>query len=343
MIALRRKTRRDLLKSSTRLHPVRERLRRPLSRAVTDHHPGPDPDIAIVSSPRTGSTWLMEALTSQPGYKLVNEPDHPIMLQYHGCLSFTPRWNWLWLDGREKEEYAHFLLTDEQSGLFGPVRPRDWWSRRRTTRRVLKFVRMNALIEWVESIGLQPVYLIRHPIPVALSCIKRRHVIRLGDFLAEPHFARLLTAAQIREVQALDERGDCLAQFVAQWCLENLVPLRSRRVGSHIPLSAYEWRLLDQEGEARRLADALDVPDADRMAKYARRPSRVTDTTPSDTKLDISSGHAHRLISRWHRDVSPKDERRLMGIVECFEIDAYRMGDDLPTIQPNSSPSGSNC
>lgn len=325
----------ELLSSATRLHPFRERIRRPLSRLLAHHHPGPDPDIAIVSSPRSGSTWMMEALASQPGYKFVNEPDHRILLELHGCLTFTPGWNWLWLDDAQKEEYARFLLNDEQSGVFGPVRPRDWRVSWRTSRRIIKFVRMNALIEWLESIGLQPIYLVRHPIPAALSCMKRCHVVTLGDFLTEPNFARLLTGKQIDEVQVVDERGDRLAQFITQWCLENLVPLRSPRVGAHIPVSAYEWRLLDPEGEARRLAEALRLPDVERVAKFARRPSRVTDSSSRETVRSITSGDASRLIGRWRSEIGPEEERRLMAILELFEIDAYRFGRDLPTMLPS--------
>ena len=46
-----------------------------LFRASTSiHRPGKLPHVFLFTTPRSGSTWLMELIWSQPGFKAVNEP-----------------------------------------------------------------------------------------------------------------------------------------------------------------------------------------------------------------------------------------------------------------------------
>ena len=159
---------------------------------ATVHRPGQLADVAVVSSPRSGSTWLMEMIATQTGMKYINEPDHKALLERHHALRIAPRWLWLSLTRREKQDLAHYLLDDRRSGLFGPVNPLEGIHSWRTNRRALKLIRMTALVEWLDALGFETVYLLRHPIPQAQSCMHRRHRILLDDFLADPRFLQYL-------------------------------------------------------------------------------------------------------------------------------------------------------
>ena len=310
---------------------IREVMRRVITKLCGRYSAGEQADIALVSSPRSGSTWLMESLASLPGYKSLDEPDHREMLEFHGLLQIEPRWNWICLSDAEREDFGDFLLDDRRSGLFGPVRPAELRAQWVAHRRVIKLVRCTALLDWIDDLGFETVYLVRHPIPQAMSCLARGHAIRVQEFLSATCFAPRLTAVQVEHAHAAVRHPDRIDSFVTQWCLENVVPLASERLGKDIAVSAYEHRVMDPEGEALRLAKALRVPAATAMLAGADRPSRVSDSSSAETRNDIRSRRSDKLVAGWRRRLSAEDEHRLMGIVEDFEIDTYRQGEDLPS------------
>lgn len=45
-----------------------------LKMLATRHYPGDEPNVFIHSLPRSGSTWLMELILTQPGFLPCNEP-----------------------------------------------------------------------------------------------------------------------------------------------------------------------------------------------------------------------------------------------------------------------------
>jgi hypothetical protein len=274
----------------------------------------------------------MESLASVRGYKALDEPDHKEMLEFHGLLHIEPRWNWICLSDVEREDFSDFLLDDRRSGLFGPVRPAELRTQWVSHRRVIKLVRSTALLDWIDDLGFDTVYLLRHPIPQALSCLTRGHAIRVQEFLSAPCFAPRLTAMQLEHADSAVRYPDRIDSFVTQWCLENIVPLASERLGKNITVSAYEHRVMDPEGEALRLAKALHVQEAVATLARADRPSRVSNSSSAATRDDIRSHRRDSLVAGWRTRLSEDDERRLMKIVEDFEIDIYRAGEDLPAL-----------
>ncbi len=53
---------------------VREGAYNAFYRMTSTHRPGALPNVFIFTTPRSGSTWLMELIWSQPGFRCVNEP-----------------------------------------------------------------------------------------------------------------------------------------------------------------------------------------------------------------------------------------------------------------------------
>lgn len=286
--------------------------------------------MAVVSSPRSGSTWLMEIIATQPEMKYINEPDHKDLLKRYRALRIPPRWCWLSLAPHERQDLAHFLLDDRRSGLFGPVNPfaanHSW----RTTRRVLKLIRMTALVEWLDSLGFAIVYLLRHPIPQARSCIARRHRVLLDEFLADTGFLQHLNPDTVSYVRKVASNGDPMLQFVTQWCLENTVMLHSPLAGSRFALATHELLLTDPEIELQRLAQALSLPRVDLLLARVSRPSRTTDTSSAATRDSIRTGQALDLLSGWRREFSRTEENRLFEPLRAFGIDIYKCGEALP-------------
>ena len=316
--------------------PVRESLKnllRPsLARFATAHIPGPSSDVTIVSSPRSGSTWLMEIIATQPGMKYINEPDHKELLERYGALRIAPRWLWLSLAPHERQDLARYLLDDRRSGLFGPANPfapnHSW----RTSRRVIKLIRMTALVEWLDWLGFATVYLLRHPIPQAQSCMKRRHRIVLDEVLADADFLRGLNGDMVSYVRRISSDGDPMLQYVTQWCLENVVALNSPLAGQRFTVTTHELLVTDPVKEMKRLARALSLEHVDRLLARVSEPSRTTDSSSAATLESIRTGESSRLLELWRHGLSSGEERRLLEPLQVFEIDVYAFGEVLPDL-----------
>jgi hypothetical protein len=309
-------------------------LRPPLAKLATSHRPGPLADVAVLSSPRSGSTWLMEIIAGQPGMKFINEPDHKGLLERYHALRVTPRWCWLSLSPAERQDVADYLVDDRRTGLFGPVNPfvanHSW----HTSRRVLKLIRMTALVEWIDSLGIESVYVLRHPIPQARSCMTRRHSLRFDEFLADSDFLHGLNPDALSYVRKVACDGDPMLQFVTQWCLENIVALDSPLAGDRFAVTTHELLLTDPVAELERLAQVLSLDRVDLLLERVSRPSRTTDTSSAATRESIRAGQATDLLSSWRRDISASEERRLLEPLRAFEIDLYTCGEVMPTPNP---------
>jgi hypothetical protein len=316
--------------------PIRQSLKnivRPsLIRLTTIHKPGSQSDIAIVSSPRSGSTWLMETIATQPGMKYINEPDHKELLEYYHALNIVPRGIWLSLALRERQDLAHYLLEDRRSGLFGPANPfarnHSW----RTSRRVLKLIRMNPVVEWLDSLGFATVYLLRHPIPQAQSCIKRDHRLILDEVLADELFLRYLGPEVASYVGRIYANGDLMLQYITQWCVENIVGLTSPLAGKSFTLTTHELLVTNPLKEMERLAGLLRLENIDLLLKRISEPSRTTDSSSTAAVESIRAGESARLLEMWRRDLTQGEERRLMEPLRVFGINLYKVGEILPDI-----------
>ena len=274
----------------------------------------------------------METFATQPGMKYINEPDHKELLERYHSLSIAPRWLWLSLASHERQDLARYLLDDSRSGLFGPANPfapnHSW----RTDRRVLKLIRMAPLVEWLDSLGFATVYLLRHPIPQAQSCMKRHHRIILDDVLADAHFLQHLNSEVVSYVRRVSAYGDLMLQYVTQWCLENIVALNSPRAGRRFTLTTHELLVTDPSKEIARLAQVLGLKHFDLLLERVSEPSRTTDSSSVATVETIRAGESSRLLDMWRRDLSREDEQRLLEPLRVFGINLYTFGETLPNI-----------
>jgi len=53
------------------------KIKRVIASTTNIHLTGNSPNVFIFSTPRSGSTWLMELILTQPGFKPCNEPCNP--------------------------------------------------------------------------------------------------------------------------------------------------------------------------------------------------------------------------------------------------------------------------
>jgi len=308
-------------------HRIKKRF---ITTFLNYHRPGDKKDILILSSPRSGSTLLMELLYTQPGIKYINEPLDKSVLDHFGFLPIRTRWDYLNLDPYEQRAIKYYFQNSKEIKYFGPTDVFDKNYKFFSNRRVFKVIRANALIEWfMKELDMEIIYLIRHPIAQSLSCINRGHHCAIAEYLQDHDFSETyLNKEQKSFAQQVFESGSLLEKFVVEWCLDNLAPLYTCKTHNFLTAS-YEELVLKPRKVIGLLCDKLDLPDRDRMLSRIRTPSRVTDTSTMQTKDMIRKGDRNFLVSKWEKYVSESETRRAFEILHQFDIKVYRFGSYL--------------
>jgi hypothetical protein len=209
----------------------------------------------------------------------------------------------------------------------------------RTNRLLLKIVSAKALIEWFEDqFACRIVYLLRHPIPVALSILRNRWGPTAPAYLASGAFCeRYLTTDQESACKDIFREGRPLDVHVMNWGLENLVPLRRMALRPSWQLVSYEQMTLEPIRTVQRLAEDLGLDDIERMLRRARRPSRSTRRASTPAKRARIRKTERRnvrtaLVRGWRESVSPAEERRALAVLDVLDVPVYVPGEDRPRI-----------
>lgn|GEM_PF-719928 len=302
------------------------RIGRPL---LNVHRPGSLPNVFVFSLPRSGSTWLMELVWSQPGFKHCNEPTdlrHPLVRKHLGINE----WHDLY-QATDRDQLRHYFegFCEGRLGFLNP-RPFYRYYRPYTNRIVFKIIHgCEDRLNWfADQFDGRVVYLVRHPIAVSLS----REGFPTLQAMLSSNYRQHFSDAQLRYADAIAASGSKLEQGVLSWCLQTAMPLRQQR-GDWVVVS-YEQLILEPEPVIQELQRKLVLPKPQRMLEQLMTPSRSTWKSDGSTRQMLDGdqpARAQRLVEKWRDHVSPSEERRLMEILERFEIDVYTTGNALPS------------
>ena len=292
------------------------------------HRPDGRANVFLFSTPRSGSTWLMELIWSQPGFKYCNEPLNirdPDVRRHLGL----DRWEDLFAPGADARLRPYFEGFCGGRLRFKNPNPFVRYYRPLTHRIVFKEIHAGGdRIEWfAREFGGRVVYLLRHPIAVSRS---RKTLPTLTAFL-DSDYGRHFTPKEIAFARRIVASGSDLERGVLSWCLQNAVPLRDAR--PEWVVVTYEQLVLDPEPVIVELAGRLDLPAPDRMRRQLTVPSGVKAKSDTKTRTVLEAREEDRpswLVEKWRAHVDPADEARAMGILERFELDLYPAGDVLP-------------
>lgn len=293
------------------------------------HVQGDKPNILLFASRRGGSTWAMELIGANRGIRPLNQPLETLSrnVTYSQMLEI-PRFH----DGQ-------ITSLDEESGprmerlvnrifageviINGPTR---FWSRefvRTSNRLVLKITDAKPAIDWFSTtFDADIVYLSRHPIPQALSCMRNNWTLTVDAHLRDRAFvdANLSSDAEARahDVMASDDE---LQKFVLNWALENVAPLRllpERPTWTHV---RYEDCVVDPRSVLDSLAERLRLDDVERMAATVDRPSGSSRRSTADTRQAIESGQGSAALNSWKDKVDEEAQRRAFALLDELSID----------------------
>lgn len=291
------------------------------------HRPNGEPNVFLFSTPRSGSTWLMELIWSQPGFKCCNEPLNlrkPLIRQYLGISE----WQGLCRQDATQAFYRYFQAICEGRISFMNPNPLHRYYRPMTRRIVFKIIHGGEdRINWFrDTFNGRIVYLLRHPIPVSLS----REVYPTLDVFRNTDYRRHFTEEQLQYARKIVDSGTKLERGVLAWCLQNAVPLRE--VSQDWAVISYEQLVLDPRPVIEYLALKLSLPKPERMINCLAIPSASNGKSDTQTQQIVQRGVERRsvLVEKWRRKVDQAEERCAMDILKRFHLDAYKFGDVLP-------------
>jgi hypothetical protein len=322
--------------------PLRDGLRAAAKESIwltVRYRPGPKPAIALFCTRRGGSTWLMEIIGANRGVLPLNQPLEILTPnltphQYKRLPKFDL--GQIVHPDPDQERELRAYTDDLMAGRIRVNAPHAFWRRDfqfRTDRLLLKIVDAKPMMDWfAQHYRVDVVYLTRHPVPQALSCIRNGWSTTTNAYLRNEWFADEVVAdpkllAYAREVE---NTGTDLERFVLNWVIENLYPLRVLADRPDWLALSYEECVSDQDGTLRRVCARLDVGDTDRMHRAARRLSRSAGLSGDEAVSAIRAGNRDEQVSGWLSRVAPDDLDRAARLLDRFGVTLYTARDAAP-------------
>ena len=304
-------------------------LKRAVKAMSNVHRPDGRPNVFLFSTPRSGSTWLMELIWSQPGFKYCNQPlslFNPLVREHLGI----DRWEALYEPSSVATFERYFRDICDGRIRFSNPNPLRGHYRPVTHRIVFKEIHGCAdRINWFrDTFDSRVAYLLRHPIAVAISSER----FPLLDAFLETGYREHFSDDQLAFAARIASSGTPLERGVLSWCLQNSVPLR--QATEDWAVVTYEQLVVDPEPVIYELATKLGLPEPDRMRDALAVPSvNVKIKSNEETQHLLYETSAERrpdLVDKWRRKVDTDQEARAMDIVGAFELDVYTRGEVFP-------------
>jgi hypothetical protein len=295
------------------------------------HRQGKAPNVFLFSTPRSGSTWLLELIWTQPGFKHCDEPLNLRDPQVRKNLGIN-QWKDLYTDACALPALERYF-RGFQEGKIGFKNPKPFAGNYRplSSRIVYKIIHGGeGYINWFrDTFQGKIVVLLRHPVPVTLS---REVLPRLHAYLPSD-YGRHFSMEQTEFAQEIIDRGSRFEQGILSWCLQNAVPLWQR--ADDWVVVSYEQLVSDPEPLVLHLARQLELPEPDRMLERLSIPSGSSRKSDNKTQQFLQAQNVPEerrwLIEKWKGKVTQEQTDQAQTILDMFQIRCYSAESVLPT------------
>ena len=303
-----------------------------ISRMANRHRPGSLPNIAMLSSRRSGTTLVAEVFARAKGVKLIDQP----LSQYTAGAAhsrYLPPFAGSYPFQLSSEDRARLreLFVGWHEGRLHFSEPWRAYSPRfkwRTDRLFFKFTEGHAIAEDIsEFIPLRSFAFFRHPIPHTISCMRLGWSARGGNFLKqEALLAEYFDRDQIRLIRQIDASGEEFDRVLVNWFVENAPLLRIvATTQNQFPAFTYESLILEPEVQLTRIAEHCRVPLTPAMMTPMGHASRSSGArkTGSEVSGMIKQGDRERIVSAWQERLSPRDTEVTRAVFDTLGCSIY--------------------
>jgi hypothetical protein len=264
--------------------------------------------IFLAGSGRGGTTWIAEMINYDNAFRFIFEPFNARTVPVCGAFG-----NRQYLrPGDDRPEFvdaARAIVSGHfRSGWA------DYYNHRIVSRkRLIKDIRAHLFLRWLFELfpGMPIVLMFRHPCAVASSRRRYGWGHDLDAFLHQP---QLLEDHLWPMRERLEQLKEPFELHVAQWCIENYVPLR-QFVAGQIHVAFYEDFRSDPRREIARLFTFIGRPLTEDVFDRLARPSSMA----WQSAAGIALGGARS--DGWRTFVSDREARRSVEILKMFGLD----------------------
>jgi len=299
----------------------------------TIHLPNGQKNIFLFSTPRSGSTWLTELISTQPQFKMVKEPfnirkdyvkDNLDLYSWEDLLNPINNKKIInYVNGFIDGSYKDLRLKRPApfSQLWKPI----------TSRIIFKILFAGETdFNWYkDSFNGEVIFLLRHPIPVSLS---REVCPRLHSFFNSP-FIENFTKDEIAVAEKIIKQGDHFEKAILDWCFQNVLPLR--KMDPNWLIVSYEQTVLTPEIVIKHLLNKFNFKNPDKIKSRLNKASGSTVKSSDESKrilLDPNQIEKNKkwLVEKWKQKVSDEQHKRVFEILSAFGIDYYEYNNVMP-------------
>ncbi len=269
--------------------------------------------IVLSSSPRGGSTWLAQILSTLPGYSVLWEPLGLRGVPEAQKIGFN--WRTYIPPGTEWDE-AELFLKKILSGQLLSLHTL-WVCRLQrvffTKAWVVKFCHANMLLKWLtEKFSIRkPVLLIRHPCAVVSSQMKVGDVFDIRTPHIDPRFIKDYPQFE-STLTKLNTWEEALA---GTWCQEYFATLSLPKPHPWL-LVTYEKLVRNGKEEIERIFSTLGFNTPKAAIDQLKIPSKTT-----KRKSSIVTGGDQLAV--WKKKLTRDQIKRILDVVSAFGLDFY--------------------
>ncbi|NLA35415.1 MAG: sulfotransferase [Actinobacteria bacterium] len=298
-----------------------------LTRAVHTGHPV-DRRVVVCGSPRSGTTWLAEAINHDRRFRYCFEPEDP----HHRTprfAAFAP---------------SQYLRTDERDPKFtvplrdlfdGKVFSRysDQWQRgihlRPSDDLLVKLVNGNLFAGWIAHNieRTTVVHIVRHPLAVLRSQASLGFPDHTDHALDQP---QLIHDVLSDYAEVIASATSPLERRVVEWCVSQVVPIRQLPLASSLTVR-YEDLLVAPERALRGVFDAVDQPWTGEVLDRAALPSKT-----AWNGSGFQDDQRHHLES-WRAEFTHDEIERTYELIDEFGL-SFLYADSTTDVRTRQKP-----
>lgn len=311
--------------------PVKSRLYHP-----SLYQQGKARNVLLFSSRRGGSTLFEQIVTCNQGFRSIDQPFdlfNPNTKAGKIKTKFLPDMYWSqFISLNSSEEYQvklyMKLALSGQLRLLGGIEQWDFPVLGHRT--FMKILNASPLIDWfIQNFEVNVCYLMRHPIPQALSVMQNKWGITADAYMKSQYFVEsYLNLEQVSIAEDILKSDDYFQQAILNWVVENLVPLKYAKTS--FQKIAYEDLITDPVQVITLLSHELDLPNINRMTKEVIRPSRSVKFSGAANRKNLQSKDPKAIISSWMKKVTDEQIKQVDKILSTFEITEYSSNSAIP-------------